>query len=216
MKQEIDVTLLESLSRIVEQKLGLHFPEGKYKDLTRALSYAADDLGYDDASSCAKWLLFNATEKEKIATLVEYLTIGETYFFRDGKIFDGLTMEIIPEILERRGSAKQQSLRIWSAASSSGEEAYSIAMSMKQIPHLLQGVNVSILATDINKKYLAKARTGKYSNWSFRGVPQHIISSYFTKIDKGHHLLHGEIREMVKFSHFNLATGNFPSFANLS
>ena len=170
MSHEIPADLLAAFSRFVEDNLGLHFPEKRYADLERGLRAAADDLGICDPASWARDLMQSCWSKEKIELLAAHLTVGETYFLRDAKAFEALETTVIPAILrapERRG----RSLRVWSAACCTGEEPYSLALILSRMCPALVGTPVSILATDINPRFLQKACAGIYGRWSFRCIP---------------------------------------------
>lgn len=135
------------------------------------------------------------------------LTIGETYFLRDS---DQLKFIVETAIAGRTAaSGPGRPARIWSAGCSSGEEAYSLAIMTEEArinppPH--------IIGTDIAISRLAKARTGRYGDWSFRGVPDRIRSKYF-KPEGRQSILDKKIRERVGFSVLNLAEDAYPSAA---
>ena len=191
----------EPLSKLLSAHVGLYFPRKRRADLERGLALAAKDLGFPGEDACATWLLSGRAGREPIEILASHLTVGETYFFRDGKIFDALELEVLPELLRTRAS-----IRIWSAGCCSGEEPYSIAMLLDRMARGRDGIH--IFATDINPRFLEKAAEGLYGEWSFRDVPSW-ISGYFRKKEKGYELL-PRIREMVRFSRHNLVEDAYP------
>ncbi|MES2693891.1 MAG: CheR family methyltransferase, partial [Verrucomicrobiota bacterium] len=106
--------------------------------------------------------------------------------------------------------AQGRPLRIWSAACSSGEEPYSVAILLRRIfPHLQPGT-VSIFATDINSHVLSRAGRGLFTEWSFRDTPDWLKQSYFTRKPNGRYDIDPDVRKMVKFSHLNLADATYP------
>ena len=113
--------------------------------------------------------------------VVEAMTTNETTFFRDLHPFDALKKTILPEWQSKR--APGQKLNIWSAACSSGQEAYSIAMLLHEyFPNLANGGGVSILATDISQEMLQRTRNGRYSQLEVnRGLPAPLLMKYFEK-----------------------------------
>ena len=165
-----DSSLLSEFRTFVEKRLGLHFPEGRTRELERGIRFASREFGYEDADSCLRWLLSSPVSHGQIETLASHLTVGETYFFRDRGSFDALGEHVLPDLIRAR-KGKEQRLRIWCAGCSSGEEAYSIAMSLDRILPDMEDWRVTILATDINPQGLERAARGVYRDWSFWGTP---------------------------------------------
>lgn len=135
--------------------------------------------------------------------VVEAMTTNETTFFRDIHPFDALRQTVIPELLERR--AAERKLLIWSAACSSGQEPYSIAILLKEMGGILAGWNVRILATDLSTEMVARAREGRYNQIEMnRGLPAAYLVKYFKKQGLEWQVSE-EIRRMVEFKELNLA-----------
>jgi chemotaxis protein methyltransferase CheR len=201
-------TLWPRLSEVIAERTGLHFPPERHGDLQRGLSNAAAELGFADSAACADWLLSTPPTERQLLTLASHLTIGETYFFRDPKTFNALAQHVLPELIRAR--AKERRLRIWSAACSTGEEAYSLAILLKQ---LAPDWRVTLLATDINSRFLQKAGVGLYSEWSFRDSPPGFKERYFTRTSDGRFQIVPEIKKRVTFAQLNLAEDRFPSLA---
>ena len=212
MGKRIPDNLLEELSRFIESSMGLSFQKVRRADLERGIGCAATEFGFGDAESCIRWLLSSHLSKGQIETLASYLTVGETYFFRDGKSFDLLGEHIIPGLFRSR-AGKERSIRIWSAGCATGEEPYSAAILLDRTIPDLKKWNITILATDINPRFLQKAKEGVYSDWSFRDTPGWVRENYFTKTQKGFEIRE-DIRKMVTFSYHNIIEDPFPSFLN--
>ena len=205
-------SLWPHVSAVIASRTGLHFPEERRGDLQRCLADAAMELGFDNARSCAHWLLSSEPTKPQLDTLASHLTIGETYFFREPKAFQALAAHILPTLIHKR-RGKEQRLRLWSAACSTGEEAYSLAILVHQVLPDLGEWQVSILGTDINSRFLQKASRGEYGDWSFRDTPPGFRESYFETTTKGRYSVRPEIRQCVHFAQLNLAQDGFPSLA---
>lgn len=133
--------------------------------------------------------------------LLDEVLVGESYFFRDQGQFDALFKEVLP-ILER--SRKDKEISIWSAGCSSGEEPYSIAMTLDRYGLYKKGWDVNILGTDLSHNAIKKAREGIYTEWSFRNTPREIIDQYFVRLDADRYKIRDEIREKVTFGLMNL------------
>jgi chemotaxis protein methyltransferase CheR len=135
--------------------------------------------------------------------VVDAMTNNETWFFRDFHPFQALETHIIPEMITRRETQRQ--LNIWSAASSTGQEAYSVAMILRERFAIPQW-RFSILATDISERVLNRAQTGIYSQQEVnRGLPARMLANYFQR-NATNWELQRHVREMVTFRMLNLST----------
>jgi chemotaxis protein methyltransferase CheR len=138
------------------------------------------------------------TSPELGRQVIEALTTNETLFFRDMAPFEALRTRLIPELLEKRSPR----ITIWSAAASSGQEAYSIAMLLKEMKSVDRPVE--ILGTDLSDQILDRAREAKYVQFEVnRGLPAPYLVKYFKREGLGWQLK-DEIRNMVKFRRFDL------------
>nr|WP_249149238.1 protein-glutamate O-methyltransferase CheR [Bradyrhizobium manausense] len=139
----------------------------------------------------------------RLATdVVEAMTTNETFFFRDKIPFDHLRDSIVPGLIRARAARK--SLRIWSAASSTGQEPYSIAMCLKEMGATLAGWRIEIVATDLSQEVLEKCKAGVYSQFEVqRGLPIQLLMKYFTQSSDVWQLK-ADVRAMVQFRQLNL------------
>lgn len=134
--------------------------------------------------------------------LVEAMTINETLFFRDKVPFDQLRAAIVPMLMKRRADRKV--LRVWCAASSTGEEPYSVAICLKEMAALLTGWRIEILATDLSQRVLEKAEAGLYTQFEVqRGLPIQMLMKYFRQAGQLWQV-NAEIRAMVQYRQLNL------------
>jgi chemotaxis protein methyltransferase CheR len=200
------------LSELIAARTGLHFPMERRSDLRRALAEVAPEFGFDTGDACAEWLLSKPISVDALRTLASHLTIGETYFFRERPCFNALASHVLPALIDRKRGTDRR-LRLWSAACSSGEEAYSLAILIQQVLPDWRDWNISILATDLNPRFLRKAEAGIYGEWSFRESAPDFRAQYFTPAGDRKHQVRAEVRELVKFAELNLAQDTFPSIA---
>lgn len=135
--------------------------------------------------------------------MVEAMTTNETSFFRDVTPFEALRMNIFPELLELRKASRK--LRIWSAAASTGQEAYTTAMLLDMnFSRLIKDWNIEILGTDLAEKVLERSRTGEYSQLEVnRGLPAQYLVAYFKK-KASRWQINDQIRKLVRFEQMNL------------
>lgn len=206
-------TLLAGLSHFVAARIGLHFPQQRWRDLERGIIAATPELGQPDPESCARWLLSAPLTRIHVEILASNLTIGETYFFREKKSLSIFETQIVPELLRSRRSGTRH-LRIWSAGCCTGEEPYSIAMLLDRLIPDPEKWNITLLATDINPRFLRKAAEGIYSEWSFRDTPEWVRRRHFKSLGDGRLELSAHIRKKVTFSYLNLADDVYPSVLN--
>jgi chemotaxis protein methyltransferase CheR len=140
---------------------------------------------------------------EQLASdVVEAMTTNETFFFRDKIPFDHLRDTILPALMQTR--ANRKSIRIWSAASSTGQEPYSIAMCLKEKAAQLAGWRFEIVATDLSQEVLEKSKAGIYSQFEVqRGLPIQLLVKYFTQTGELWQI-NADIRGMVQHRPLNL------------
>ncbi len=213
MRRALPDPLLAGVSEFVAARMGLHFPPERWRDLERGIAAAASEFELPDAETCARALLSAPLTHTQIEVLASHLTVGETYFFREKKSFEALEEHVLPELLRARRGGEQR-LRIWSAGCCTGEEPYSVAMLLDRLIPDAGEWNVTLLATDINPRFLRKAAEGVYGEWSFRGTPDWVRGRYFKTRRDGRFELHAGIRKRVTFSHLNLADDVYPSLTN--
>lgn len=199
---------LLKFNQLVLQSTGLLFADKKRYELERGIMTVLNKSNYKDLNE----LYLALCRKEPVFDeLISELTVGETYFYRDENQFSILKEEVLPAIIKQ---AKNKQLKIWSAGCATGEEPYTVAILLKELLPDLKEWDILILATDINKKALAKAKVGVYNDWSFRALPPHWLLTYFEKVDKKSYSLKKEIKSLVTFRYLNLKDNLYPSFFN--
>lgn len=156
--------------------------------------------GLDELASLVGYMQENKDEALLIE-IIESITTNESFFFRDFKPFEFLRDKILPEFFVKH--PEKNRFRIWSAASSTGQEAYSIAMNILE-SSLCAGKKFEIIATDIDMNVIKKAREGAYSQFEVqRGVPINLLLKYFTK-EGDRWYIKDNVKQMVAFDKFNL------------
>lgn len=190
------------ISNLLFARLGIRLEKEKGYLVESRLAKVAERAGVADL---AKLILLLKTARPPEAIVnetLEAMTTNETFFFRDIVPFDVLREKVLPDIIAKRRNEK--TLAIWSAACSTGQEAYSIAMTLREsFPHL-SNWNVRIIGTDVATKVMGKAQEGIFNQTEMnRGIGPHLLAKYFIR--------HGddwkikdEIRKMVSFRPMNL------------
>ncbi len=168
----------EHFRDLILERSGLHFPEEKQHSLRRGLAEALEASTCSSLDEYYELLRYSPSTHREWDQVVRALTVGETYFLRNKGHFDALATHILPEIIARREHSSRR-IRIWSAGCATGEEPYSVAITLRELIPNPESWNILILATDINRDALRKAREGLYGAWSFRGVEKRIQDHYF-------------------------------------
>lgn len=200
----MNVKDFEFLSDILKKRSGLTLSQDKSYLLESRLNPVARRWNLGGLEGLVSKI--RATNDEKLLVdVTEAMTTNESFFFRDQKPFDQFRDLVLPHLMERR--AAQRTLRVWSAACSSGQEPYSLAMLLNQAKSKLAGWNIQIVATDLSTEILAKAKSGAYTQFEVqRGLPINFLMQYF-KQDADLWLIDESIRKMVTFRPFNLLGG---------
>ncbi|MEO6863879.1 MAG: protein-glutamate O-methyltransferase CheR [Gemmatimonadaceae bacterium] len=190
------------LSALLRTKSGLALGAGKEYLLESRLPPVAKAYGFASVNELVTTLRAGP-HQELIKAVCDAMTTGETFFFRDTVPFDLLRTMILPEVADRCRRAGR-ALRIWSAASSTGQEAYSVAMLLTDLGVQLSGVRVDLVATDFAVHALNRARRGVFTQIEVqRGLPERYLRQYFINTPDGYRLA-DEIRRRVAFRELNL------------
>ncbi len=191
----------------IRERSGIDFSTYKTPTINRRLRGRMGALGYTSLGDYATHL---ETDNEEYARLISSLLIKVTEFFRDPKLFDHLRDTTIPVLIsEARAHGRQ--LRVWSAGCSTGEEAYSLAITVVEaIGDADDALDVRVFATDVDSAAIAFARRGLYPAAAVKDVPAHLRSRYFVKSDGGYEIAK-PIRSMMIFGEHDLgARAPFP------
>jgi len=191
---------LSQIASMVEQQAGLVFRGRTLSRLADAVSERMSVIGSQDIAYYQHLLLANTTEMKELISL---LTIGETRFFRHMPQFEALKNHII-RICNSVNRQNLQSIHLWSACCSTGEEAYSMAILLEEMAPVLDGIPATVLATDIDAKALAKAKQGVYSKKSLYKIPLG-YRGYFKETEDSYEVK-DHIRSKVVFRPFNLVS----------
>ena len=199
---------LAELCLVVQERIGLLITAPERSDNRMRLERARDEAGCPDWTSFAARLRDEPLTGRAWAAAIQSLTIGETYFFRHKPHFDLLRQEILPALIAPRRLQPRPWLRLWSAGCASGEEAYSLAILVRELIPDLADWSVVILGTDLNAEALALARRGSYPLWSFRDTDPAVIGAYCEA--KGNRfVVREDLRRAVTFAPLNLVDPGF-------
>jgi chemotaxis protein methyltransferase CheR len=189
------------LRKALKQRSGLVLSADKQYLVESRLLPIARKAGFGNLGELVAALKRGDTDALMTA-VVEAMTTNETFFFRDKTPFENFRSAVLPALLGSRRASR--TIRIWSAAASTGQEPYSLAMALKEMEGSVAGWRIEIIATDLASGVLAKAQAGIYSQFEVqRGLPIQLLIKYFTKVGDMWQIA-PEIRAMVKFKQLNL------------
>ena len=183
---------------------GIYFQDNKKYLLESRLQKRLNFLGIDTFEKYLDYMKFGSKRDRELTFLYEVITINETFFFRNQPQLDVLVSSVIPEVMASKSGFASNRLRIWSAASSSGEEAYSTAIMIQEfIKPKHPNLKVEIVGTDISKAVLDKASSGIFKEYSVRNTQSYYLKKYFNTDGKSFEVK-PEIKSMVNFKFLNL------------
>jgi chemotaxis protein methyltransferase CheR len=204
MRETITTKELTTLCDYIFEICGIALDETKGYLLESRLGPIVRQVGCKDFVELVQRAR-NGNDRTLMRRIVEAITTRETLFFRDSSPFTALSLEVLPDLIQRKSDVRyDHSLRIWSAACSTGQEPYSIAITLfESIPDIADW-DISILATDISETAIVQAELGLYSDHEMsRGIQPRHQEKHFCRTANGWQI-DESIGQMVRFQRFNL------------
>lgn len=190
--------------KYIYDSCGIYFQDNKKYLLESRLLKRIKFLGLETYDEYFDFVRFNTKGLTEKKYLYEAITINETFFFRNQPQLDAMVATIIPELIKQKSNGGKTKIKIWSAASSSGEEAYSVAMVISDlIKPKYPNVEFEIVGTDINFAVVETAKRGVYREYSIRNAPAYYLKKYF-KFNNGEYEIDDSIKKMATFKIMNL------------
>ena len=186
----------------IYDKTGIFFSPAKRYMLGRRLLRRMEELNCSNLKDYYRLLRLDNRGTE-VNRLIEIVTTNETYFFRNIAQMKILGEELLPRLILEKKEQNNKNLKIWSAACSTGEEPYSIAINLLENLPDTTGWNVQILASDINRQVLETARRGKYASRALKEVHSYYLSKYFVR-NNGSYEVDLRLKNLVRFFYLNL------------
>lgn len=187
----------------IYQNTGIYFQDNKKYLLEGRLGKRLQVLEMEDFNEYLQLVRFGTQRIAELKFLYDAVTINETFFFRNEPQFEAFERTLVPQLIASRGTSRTK-LKVWSAASSSGEEAYTIAMIyLERLRVKYPGLEIEIVGTDISPSVLETARSGIYREYSVRNMSKVFIEKYFDNVDGRFHII-DEAKQLARFQHLNL------------
>lgn len=203
---------LQFLTTYVSDRSGLNIDNGKKDALHFSVLSRMTHTQHTNFQQYIDYLKYHPNGHDEFKKLISLITINETRFFRNHSHFAALRDTVIPAIIEnksRQSLYQNQQIAIWSAGCSSGEEPYSIAMTLFDIFGPYHNWHFDILGTDINDNVIKKAQNAVYGKRSLRHTEKRYINRHFT-VHQGKYRLKDDLKKMVMFDYHNLADEYYP------
>lgn len=205
LKKDLTPEEFERFRDWIHRHSGIYLEETKADSLRISLVTRATRHGFVNYSEYFETLTRDEGEFKELMNLV---TINETSFFRFPAQFDALRDKVIPEILESKPKVSR-SFRVWSAGCSTGEEPYTIGMSLMDSGLDGLGYRSEVLGTDVSTQALDKAKAGVYPTRALKGLSQNVVQRWFEPVSGGHRPVK-RARDVVNFSYHNLVKEPYP------
>jgi chemotaxis protein methyltransferase CheR len=203
----------ELFRRLIYDSCGINLTLSK-KELVKArLTKRLTKAGIDSFKDYYKYVTKTDKTGKELIHLIDSISTNKTDFFREKKHFDFLSTSLLPSLISSKAKARIKKLRIWCAAASSGEEPYSLAMTVFNPLKPNNGWDVKILATDISTRILQKAINGIYRKELLNDIPPGTISAHFSSVlyeNTNCYKVKDHLRDIITFRRFNLMTPEFP------
>ena len=202
-KEEI-IPLEEEVFRLIRDFVrdycGIYFDDDSRYLLEKRLSRRVRTLHFSSFREYYRYLLYHKNREEELTSIIDIITVNETYFFREQNQLKTFSEEILPELKDINKDKKR--LRVWSAGCSTGEEPYTIAILVLEKGYF-HNWNIEIFGSDINQRVLQAARSGIYRKNSFRATEPYFLRKYFREEDNISRIS-DNVKQYVNFSHLNL------------
>jgi chemotaxis protein methyltransferase CheR len=193
---------LSEIRMLIEERTGIHFDASRERFFSARVREHLRERGYARGTE-----LLRAARKTNVEyeSLLEKLLTQETSFFRYPAVFEAFEKHVLPELHVKKFWRNPRTLRVWSAGCSTGEEPYSVAITVLDTLSFADAWEVEILATDVGRQALKTAERGIYSGRSIASVNERQLAAHFSPVDNGQQVKN-RIRKIVSFAQMNLAS----------
>jgi chemotaxis protein methyltransferase CheR len=197
---QLSPSTFTDLRNLIYERTGIFFPDNKKYVLESRLQTRLKERKCASYEEYLQLLKYDAWRDKELNAVYNLVTTNETSFYRDLPQLQEFTNTIVPAVAKANASTSR--IRVWSAACSSGDEPYTLAMMMLEHPALANWT-LELLGSDISETALTAARMAVYGSYAIRNVPAVLTNKYFQRED-GQYVLSEKVKQLVKFAHMNL------------
>ncbi|MEN6474782.1 MAG: CheR family methyltransferase [Syntrophaceae bacterium] len=191
------------LRDFIYEKSGIYFADSKKSLLENRLTFRLKAYNFTDYEKYYYLLKYDPQAAKELRSLYDTITTNETSFFRSPPQIEAFAEKALPDVMTRRQKAGEKTLRLWSAGCSTGEEAYTLGIVLKELlQDTLREWDIKIYASDISEKALRSAKLATYNEYALRGVPVEVRQKYF-KAENSQFVVTDEIRALVELQFLN-------------
>lgn len=198
-------------AKLIYKLAGIHLRDTKLALVSNRLRKRLRSLNMSSYREYYDYISRNdKNAQDEIINFIDAITTNETYFFRHETDFDFLRTVVIPEVEKKQAGSQAKTIKVWSSASSTGEEPYTIAMTIAEALDSNSGWNIQIIASDINVSVLNAAEKGIYGPYAVSRLTPYAINKYFERIkpqaanEEEKYLVKQQFKKLVRFKRHNL------------
>jgi len=211
---EVNLTEKEydQLAQLIYQKTGINLGDQKRELIKARLMKRLRALGLKSFHQYFEYVV-NEKKGIELVEMIDAISTNVTSFFREKQHFDFLTSVALPDLLNRKKRGRDRRLRAWCSACSTGEEPYTIMLTLLSALGSLDGWDFKLLATDISTKVLNIAQNGVYNLPRVQGIPALMLEKYFDQHSEGkekYYAIKPEVKQQIVFRRLNLMMESFP------
>lgn len=200
---KLSIDTFHQLRDLIYEKSGIYFADVKKYLLENRLARRLEEKNFKTFEEYYYFLKYDPKRHHEFSSLFDSITTNETSFFRNPPQLEAFEKGVIPAVVESHRKSSNNKIRVWSAACSTGEEPYTIAIILLENKSLVSGMSVEIVASDISEIVLTSARKGVYGSNSVRNTSKQYLDKYFIA-NSDSYTIKPEVKNMVKFSNINL------------
>lgn len=201
---ELSIEDFINLRNLIYERTGMQFGENKIYYFKKRIQKRMEFRNIHKVAEYIRYLKMFDRDNREFQDLINLITVNETYFFREFEQLAIFGENCLQEILEKKKAGGDRNLRVFSAACSSGEEPYTLAIILREMLDDFKSWNVQVKGVDIDENVLAAALKAEYDSRSVKDVPPDYLERYFHRLGGGMYRVKQEIRDLVSFEHVNL------------
>lgn len=201
---ELPLEYFIKLRNLIYERTGISYEENKIYYVKKRLYQRMEAGGFDRVEDYIRHLKIFDPQGREFQQLMNLLTVNETYFFREFSQLQVFAESCLQEVLVHKAQTNNRTIKIFCAGCSTGEEAYTLGIILREMVEQYSSWEVLIKAIDIDENVISAARRGVYDKRSVKDVPPAYLQRYFDPASNGKYVIDQDIKDMVVFEHLNL------------